>query len=102
MFYAYFLETAQNTKRSGLSYGCKKKKKMLKFSRFLERKLRDHMIGLAGLYLCASTPMFGSFHAGLSITALCGTTGAVRFFLFWQIFTRTAALSSNLNRFPSK
>jgi hypothetical protein len=36
----------------------------------------------------------------LNITALCGTTGAVRFFLFWQVFTRTAALSSILNRSP--
>jgi hypothetical protein len=36
------------------------------------------------------------------ITALCGTTGAVRFFLFWQVFARTAALSSIFNRFPSK
>jgi hypothetical protein len=42
-------------------------KKKLKFSRFLKRKLRDHMIGLAGLYLWASTPTVGSFHAGLSI-----------------------------------
>jgi hypothetical protein len=36
------------------------------------------------------------------VTALCGTTGAVSFFLFWQVFTRTAALSSILNCFPSK
>jgi hypothetical protein len=36
------------------------------------------------------------------VTALCGTTGAARFFLFWQVFMRTAALSSTLNRFASK
>jgi hypothetical protein len=36
------------------------------------------------------------------ITALCGTTGVVCFFLFWQVFMRTAALSSILNCFPSK
>jgi hypothetical protein len=70
MFYACFLESGQNTKRSGLSYGCKK---MLKFSRFLKRKLCDHMTGLAGLYLCTSTPAIGSFHAGLSIKLFAQT-----------------------------
>ncbi|KAJ6555831.1 hypothetical protein B0H19DRAFT_136886 [Mycena capillaripes] len=35
-----------------------------------------------------------------TVTALCGTTGAVPFFFFWQVFTRTAAQSSILNRLP--
>jgi hypothetical protein len=36
------------------------------------------------------------------LTALCGTTGVVCFFLFRQVFTRTAALISILNCLPSK
>jgi hypothetical protein len=38
----------------------------------------------------------------MTFTALCSKTGTALFFLFWQVFTRTAALSSILNRFASK